>query len=237
MNLAVFDIDGTLTATNEVDDVCFVQALADAHGITDINTDWASYPHTTDSAIISHIYQQRFSREPETLEIDEIKRCFVRLLKENRQKRPALFDEITGAASMLTQLKQEPDWRIAIASGSWGVAAELKLEEAKIETDQIVTAYADDGFSREEILRSAISKGRCEFREQSFDRIVSIGDGVWDLRTARNLSLPFIGIGDADRADRLRQQGATHVLKDFVPYPQVLRCLVEAEVPADGKSY
>ncbi len=39
MDLAIFDIDGTLTETDHVDDICFVQALADAHTITEINTD------------------------------------------------------------------------------------------------------------------------------------------------------------------------------------------------------
>jgi len=40
MNLAIFDIDGTLTETNAVDEICFVQAFADAHAITEINTNW-----------------------------------------------------------------------------------------------------------------------------------------------------------------------------------------------------
>ncbi len=33
MKLAVFDLDGTLTATNAVDDECFVRALRIAHNI------------------------------------------------------------------------------------------------------------------------------------------------------------------------------------------------------------
>jgi hypothetical protein len=73
MKLAIFDIDVTLTATNDVDDVCFVQAQADAHGISGINTDWASHTHTTDSAITSQIYQERFAREPELVELQKIR--------------------------------------------------------------------------------------------------------------------------------------------------------------------
>jgi beta-phosphoglucomutase-like phosphatase (HAD superfamily) len=33
MNLAIFDIDGTLTNTNNVDEDCFVKALAEAHSL------------------------------------------------------------------------------------------------------------------------------------------------------------------------------------------------------------
>jgi beta-phosphoglucomutase-like phosphatase (HAD superfamily) len=40
MNLAVFDLDGALTKTNEVDDQCFVQAFADALGIQELSAGW-----------------------------------------------------------------------------------------------------------------------------------------------------------------------------------------------------
>jgi len=33
MNLAIFDIDGTLTETDHVDEICFLKALAEAHAI------------------------------------------------------------------------------------------------------------------------------------------------------------------------------------------------------------
>ena len=68
MNLAIFDIDGTLTQTDHVDNICFLQALADAHQITNISTDWAGYPHTTDSAIFSFIFLERLEREPSQTE-------------------------------------------------------------------------------------------------------------------------------------------------------------------------
>lgn len=64
MNLAIFDIDGTLTATNEVDDICFVQALADAHRIAGISTNWAEYRHTTASGIFEQIFEERLGRTP-----------------------------------------------------------------------------------------------------------------------------------------------------------------------------
>jgi hypothetical protein len=40
MNLAIFDIDGTLTESVAVDEVCFVQAFRDVLGIERINTNW-----------------------------------------------------------------------------------------------------------------------------------------------------------------------------------------------------
>lgn len=231
MNLAIFDVDGTLTETDRVDEVCFVQALADAHAITGVSTDWAAYPHTTDSAITRHIFRERFKRAPEEAELLKFQIRFVQLLNEHRAGDPALFAEIEGAPVMLRSLNQEPEWRVAIASGSWRASAALKLKVAGIGVDDYPAAFADDGFSREEILQSALLKARARYRQDHFTRVVSVGDGVWDVRTARNLKFPFIGIGSGDREEKLRRAGATHVLKDFADYGQLFRCLAEAEVP------
>jgi beta-phosphoglucomutase-like phosphatase (HAD superfamily) len=35
LKLVIFDIDGTLTQTNRVDEICFLRALAETHGIVD----------------------------------------------------------------------------------------------------------------------------------------------------------------------------------------------------------
>ena len=231
MNLAIFDIDGTLTETDQVDEICFVQALADAHGITGISTNWAGYPHTTDSAITSYVFQERFNRVPEEIELLKFKTRFVSLLEDYCVKNPALFAEIVGASYILRRLNQELEWRVAIASGSWRVSAELKLRAAGIEDNDFPAAFADDGLSREEILKSAVLRAQLNYQQSHFTRIVSVGDGLWDVRTARNLRFAFLGIGSEERRKTLRRAGVTHVLKDFANYAEVIRCLAEADVP------
>ena len=231
MNLAIFDIDGTLTETDHVDDICFLQALAGAHEITDISTDWAAYPHTTDSAILSHIFLERLNREPDEAELQKFKNCFVKSLEEYRAKDSSLFSEIVGASSMLQHLNQETEWRVAIASGAWRVSGELKLGVAGIDVNDYPASFADDGLSREEILRSTIAKAKKRYQQNGFVRIVSIGDGLWDVRTARNLNFPFLGRGSGARAEKLRRAGATHVLQDFSDYGKLMRCLEEADIP------
>ncbi|HEV2803046.1 MAG TPA: HAD family hydrolase [Pyrinomonadaceae bacterium] len=231
MNLAIFDIDGTLTKTDHVDDICFVQALAVAHAITEISTDWAGYAHTTDSAITAQIFQERFKRAPEEAELLKFKSHFVRLLEDYHSKDSSLFAEIVGASSMLRRLNQEPEWRVAIASGGWHVSAALKLKIAGIEVNDYPAAFADDGLSREEILRAAVTKAQTLYQQDEFAGIVSVGDGLWDVRTARNLGFTFLGIGSGERENKLRRAGATHVIKDFGDYGRVLDYLAEAGVP------
>jgi len=231
MNLAIFDIDGTLTQTNDVDTVCFVQAFADTHAITEINTNWAEYPHTTDSGISFQLFKERFGRAPNEGELLKFKNRFVNLLEEQRAKDSSLFAEIIGASSMLTRLSQESEWKVAIASGSWRECAALKLKVANIETSEFPAAFAEDGFSREEILQAAILKAQQTYFQSNFDKIVSIGDGLWDVRAAFNLKFPFLGVGKGERERTLRQAGATHIVGDFTDYSQFISYLKEAEVP------
>lgn len=231
VNLAIFDIDGTLTNTNDVDEGCFVKALSDAHGITGINTDWVTYPHTTDSGITNQIFQERFDRDPEDAELDKFKSCFVTRLSEEYQSRSSGFAAIEGASVALSRLKRDPDWAVAIATGCWRESALLKLKAANIDIDEIPAAFAEDGFSREAILQSAVSQSLEQHRLNNFAKIVSIGDGLWDVRTARHLNFTFLGVGSGELAAILNRAGAKHVTEDFADYGRLMNLLNEAEVP------
>ncbi|MEP6913489.1 MAG: HAD family hydrolase [bacterium] len=231
MKLALFDIDGTLTNTNGVDNDCFVKALAEANAITEIDTDWAGYPHTTDSGITHHIFQEKFGRSPEETELGKFQCCFLNMLNEQYQSNSASFAEIAGASIALNSLKRESDWAVAIATGCWRESALLKLKAAKIDIDGIPAAYAEDGLSREEILQAAVSRSLEHYRVSGFGKIVSIGDGLWDVRTARRLAFTFLGVGCRESATMLHQAGAKHVIRDFADYGQLVRFLNEAEIP------
>ncbi|MEP6568666.1 MAG: HAD hydrolase-like protein [Acidobacteriota bacterium] len=232
MNLAIFDIDGTLTNTSSVDNICFVKAFAEALSITEIDTDWAAYPHTTDSGITQHVFREKFGRNPEETEVSKLLGCFVALLSEQYQSNSSSFAEVAGASVALNRLKRDSDWAVAIATGCWRESALLKLKAAKIDADRIPAAYAEDGLSREDILKVAVSQSLDHYRMSRFGKIVSIGDGLWDVRTAGRLSFDFLGVGCGESAARLRQAGAKQVIKDFSDYRQLLRLLIEAEIPA-----
>jgi len=231
MKLIIFDIDGTLTNTNRVDGECFVQAFADLYGAADINTNWADYPHATDSGITLSIFQQRWGRAPNPSEVNRLKQSFVSFMQNQYLIDPALFEEIPGAASTLDRLGQGTEWAVAIATGCWSMSAEMKLAAASIHASGIPIACADDSLSREEILRAAVSKAQAHYGQNDFERIVSIGDGVWDVRTALHLNFAFIGIGSGEHEKLLRATGATYVIGDYTDFEQVLRGLNEAEIP------
>lgn len=225
MKLAIFDIDGTLTATNAVDDECFVKAFAESHQISDIETDWTKYKHVTDFGIVSEIFEKKLKRPAREADFAAFKNCFVENLREFARQDAKLFAEIPSAKAMLERLKLEKDWAIALATGCFYDSAALKIKAAKMNIEDFPIATADDAVSREEILRIAIEKSLAYYRQNEFEKIVSIGDGVWDVRTAKNLSLHFIGIAKDERAEKLRQAGAEFVIKDFRDYKSFLEYL------------
>ena len=231
MNLAIFDIDGTLTETKAVDEICFVQAFADAHAITEINTNWMEYQYVTDSGIMFQIFHERFGRTPDDDELRNYKSCLVNLLETHRAKDSSLFAEISGAARALSRLSREREWAVALATGCWRVSAELKLKAAGIHTEDLPAAFAEDGLSRETILQTAMSRARESYGQSRFEKIVSVGDAQWDVQAAGTLGITFIGVGKGDRGLKLRQVGATHVLEGYSDYGQLIESLREAGVP------
>jgi beta-phosphoglucomutase-like phosphatase (HAD superfamily) len=204
MHIALFDIDGTLTASNEIDSLCFSEAFRDVYGI-DIDTNWDAYEHTTDRGIATEALRRAHGREPTEHELTLHRTRFVQLLEE----RMTNLTEIAGAGAFLTQLLAR-DWRIALCTGAWSDSARLKLSRAGLPLD-LPLASCDDDISREAILRRGISLAG----GNEEDTLVAFGDAPWDVRAARTLQLPFIGIASGLRAQTLRQSGTAEVFKDF----------------------
>ncbi len=230
MNLAIFDIDGTLTNTNHIDAQCYVRAVHAEFQVDVTGLNWADYTFVTDIGITSQMFQGRFGRDPSDEEIARLQRRLVAFLEEAFAATPDAFAEIAGATAALAWLRQHPDWTIAIATGCWRASAQMKLRSAGIATTDIPAAFCEDGHSREEVVQTAHSRALTQTRLEAFDRVVSIGDGIWDITTAKRLALPFVGIG-ADDGSALQRRGATHVIRDLSDLSLLLRCLEEAGIP------
>jgi beta-phosphoglucomutase-like phosphatase (HAD superfamily) len=193
MPIALFDIDGTLTASNEIDSECRAQAFLDVFGFA-LNTNWNDYEHVTDRGIAIQALREHGREATEhDLSLDRA-RC-VQLLDE----RMTFLDEIVGAGAFIKQLRAR-QWRIALCTGAWGDSARLKLARAGLPTD-LPLASCDEDISREGILRRGIELAG------GHDIVVSFGDAPWDVRAAANLGLPFIGIG--------QRSGAAEVFNDY----------------------
>jgi phosphoglycolate phosphatase-like HAD superfamily hydrolase len=227
--LAIFDLDGTLTDTNAVDEECYLEAMSTELGCA-LNPDWTTYQHCTDAGIAHEALSNFFGRPASSAEIDRLRGRFFALLEARLTADPSRFSVIPGASALLSRLREE-GWHLCIATGGWSVSAEIKRRAAGL--PQAVPIFSSDlHHTREGILEIAIDQMKESNGVPSYDRIVSLGDGVWDVSAAAALRLPFVGIGRGARADRLRAAGARVVLGDFADLTEAMEAIENAGPPA-----
>jgi phosphoglycolate phosphatase-like HAD superfamily hydrolase len=223
--LAVFDIDGTLTDTNAVDEECFLRAVADVLGLDAAGLRWSEAPHVTDSDLLRWLCQRYCDRPLREGEAEATISRFLELLQRELRSAPERFRPMPGAPAVLEHLR-EFGWEVALATGGWEPSARLKLAAAGLAAEDLVLASASDAPTRPEILELAVRK-TSELRGEAFSRIVAIGDAAWDLDAAAALGWPFVGIASGERANRLRAAGTSVVLQDLAN-PAALRAALEA---------
>ena len=231
--LAIFDLDGTLVQSYELDGECFVAAFHEALGIADVDTDWARYDHATDPGITAQIIHERQGREPSADDLVRLRSAFCTRLVE-AASRDGAFAALPGAAGLLAALRARADWAMALATGGWRAAALVKIGRSGLDLDDLPAAFGEDGPSRQGIVRAAIARAREHAGVDDFARIVCIGDAVWDVRTAASLGLPCIGVGTGAGAQRLAAAGAARVVPDFTDLAAILNALEDATPPLSG---
>jgi phosphoglycolate phosphatase-like HAD superfamily hydrolase len=231
MKLAIFDVDGTLVNIHKIEEDCFVRTFAEEFGIVRINCNWSEYIHVTEPGIVSQIFQEKLGRIPSDKDFLTIKKHFLKLLQKACETHPNLFFEIPGSAKVISQLKVDSDWSIAIATGSWRDPALFKLEKADIEITGIPFVSGDDEFSREAIVKASIEKAKNLYQIENFKKIVSIGDGIWDIKTAAKLGISFVGIAKGREAEKLLNLGCDRVVENFARITDFKQMLETATIP------
>lgn len=188
-NLIVFDIDNTLTKSDDQHIIAYTSSMK-AIGIHEINQNWKEYEHHTDSYILKVNYENNLTKRFDLDLIKDFEKNMVEIMQTL-----APVQEIEGAKRFVEYLKNEKNYALSFATGSLLQPAILKLEQANVWHDQELIAASNQFYDRESIVSSAIEKARKYYNVTEFDNIISIGDGIWDMKTARNLNLEFIGVG------------------------------------------
>ncbi len=233
LNLALFDIDGTLTRTNRVDARAFNAAFVEVLGVGDLDGTWDSYEHRTDSSIADGICRRHLGRRGTEEEMIAVRRRFVDLLLEEARRDAAQFVPVAGAREFLESLVGR-GWAVGLATGGWGASARLKLERAGLDLG-LPMATADDAMPRHEIVSLAARRVKAAHGVTDFDKVVSVGDGTWDLEVARDLGLAFVGVTAESDAAALRAAGADHLLFDYSDPENAHATLEVASIPGRVK--
>ncbi len=222
--LAVFDNDGTICDTQEVEGACYARAIERVTGRSLSTLDWTTYEEPTSSAIVRDLLGDDPSAPAKE---EEVKREFVRLLEEERPKFPGDFAPVAGAVRFIERLKEENICSVAIATGCFDTSAKFKLRCCGITLDDFPHATSSDTPRRRDII--PLAAARAGFGVSS---VVYFGDAPWDARVSRILGIPMIGIGR--RIERLRYLGVQYVFRDYSDADSIIGVLKELKKTITG---
>ncbi len=222
--LVVFDLDGTLTETYHTDARAFVATVREHLGDIELDMTWESYPHASDTGLVDSLWREAHGRAPLDHEVSSFRTTFVDRLEADAASSRTSFRLVDGANQAIATLA-DAGHPLALATGCFEVTARLKVRHSGLDLRGMPGAFSEDGPSREEILRAARSRGGAH------ERVVYVGDAVWDARTCRALGWPLVGRATGARADRLRREGVTHVLPDWRDLDALLTAVAAAGVP------
>ncbi len=220
-NLLIFDIDGTLTDSVLVHQAGFMNALKN-FGIVDYDNNFSGYKHHTDSFIFKTIFES-YQKCPSTE--NDIMNFNHALYQQIQKELDGMFiAEIEGALKFVNYILFETDFAVVYATGSLEKSALLKLEHTGFPLRDSLLVCSDKLQTREEIVEVSMIKAMKYFGNERFDKIIALGDGLWDLETAKNANLGFIGIGVKNK-QILYDQGAPVVFDNFVDFKAVFNIL------------
>lgn len=227
--LVIFDIDGTLIYSEKADSQCFADSYHTVFGQPLPTIEWEKYKHVTDHTIFHSVFNEQFGRTVTEEELDTFQTHFVSEMDKARGITPEQFNETPGSRQCVENLFADEKYVVGIATGGWRRPAQFKLNYKGIDFSKTFDSYADNKPTREEILQESIDKAKKQHPD--IQRIVYVGDAIWDVRTTRNMQLPLIGIRWKGDFDALREQGASHVLQNFLDYDLFLKYVEEAKTP------
>jgi len=202
--LLIFDNDGTICDTQQVEGHCYAKAIQCVTGLSLSTVDWNTFHEPTSSAIVRHLlaadaeWQDKEAR---------IKQEFCRLLREAQPQFPADFSPLPGAIEFIERVRSEGA-PVAIATGGFDQEAEFKLACCGLKLEDFPHATASDTPRRRDIIKLACARAGFEL-----DSVVYFGDAPWDVRATSELGIPMIGIGR--RCNQLRKLGVKFAFRDY----------------------
>ncbi len=208
MNLIVFDIDDTLTKSEYQHQLAYVNTMKE-FGINKINKNWKEYKHHTDSFILKENYENNLSEKFDFSFIENFENRMTELIQSLSK-----VSEIKGAKKIIDYFTNKPDYAISFATGSLLKPAFIKLNQSEIKYNKNLVVGSNEIYEREGIVKRAINQAKKFHKVESFNNIISVGDGIWDFKAARNLGLYFIGFGIKNYTD-FEKEGIRVHIKDW----------------------
>jgi phosphoglycolate phosphatase-like HAD superfamily hydrolase len=188
MKTIVFDIDGTLLDSNDIDSTLYLAAVRAVLGEVEFRPDWSDYEHVTDQGLLIDVLLDN-GLVPDDALIQQVKETFLQSVAAHLQAQ-GQFKEIPGARTFIDSLHQDGETSIAYATGGWGESARLKLQTAGFPVEDIPLASSDFHLKRIDIMRHSVSQ-----LPNPEAPVTYFGDAVWDQRACDELGWRFVAVG------------------------------------------
>jgi phosphoglycolate phosphatase-like HAD superfamily hydrolase len=212
--LLIFDNDGTICDTQQVEGRCYAMAIERVTGLSLASVDWNTFHEPTSSAIVRHLLAADADWQDKE---QSIKQEFCRLLQDAQPHFPADFSPVDGAIQFIGRLRSGGA-HVAIATGGFDKEAEFKLACCGLRLGDFPHATASDTPRRRDIIKLACARAGFEI-----DSAVYFGDAPWDVRVTSELGIPMIGIGR--RCEQLRQLGVRFAFRDYSDSESIMTAL------------
>lgn len=227
--LIIFDIDGTLLYSNKIDSQCFAQTYEKVYQAKFPTIDWSKYPHVTDDTIFKTVIRNHFQREATLEEMNHFQNEFVALIQQKRKEKPQEFKEVPNSRKIVEHLLENDVYEVGIATGGWQRPAMVKLNHIGIPTNKLHMSFADGNPTREDIIKGVFQQ--TDAKKMSFEKVVYVGDAVWDVTTTRNMNLPFIGVRRQGDFDVLKKIGAQTIISNYQDIDLFMSAIESSETP------
>ena len=225
--LILFDIDGTLLLSGRAGLRAMTRAFADTFGITNA-FDGQSFGGHTDSYLVSTAL--RANGMPDTPEQHErFRQIYIPLLAEEIEH-PGTGHKglMPGARELLEALGDHDHLHLALLTGNYREAAEVKLQHFELWEFFEWGAFSDDAADRNALV--PIARRRAETYDipgEAIERVIVIGDTPHDIECARVAGAKSIAVATGGfTVEQLRDAGADEVLTDLSDTKAVVSLLV-----------
>jgi len=225
--LILFDIDGTLLLSGRAGFRAMTRAFAQTFGVADAFAG-TSFGGRTDSFLVSYALES--SGLPDTVDNHaRFREAYVPLLGEEIEHQgTGPKGLMPGARELLEALTGHDHIHVALLTGNYRAAAEVKLTHFELWEFFEWGAFSDDAADRNALV--PIARQRAETYDvppAALERVIVIGDTPHDIACARAGGATSIAVATGGHSTaELRLAGADIVLEDLSDTAAVLALLL-----------
>jgi len=225
--LILFDIDGTLLLSGRAGLRAMTRTFEQTFGIVNAFAG-ESFGGRTDSYLVSKAL--RAAGLPDSVENHaKFREHYIPTLSEEIQH-PGTGHKglMPGARELLEALDLYPDVHMALLTGNYREAAEIKLQHFELWDFFEWGAFSDDHHDRNALVPIARTRAETyDIPSEAIEPVIVIGDTPHDIECARVAGAKCIAVATGGfTVDQLRDAGADEVLPDLSDTAKVLELLI-----------